>query len=291
MADNILIKNLLVRMIIGINDDERRNLQDVVINVKMEVDASTAGASDDIGDSVNYRTVAKRIIQLCEHSRFFLVEKLAQEIAALCLDDSRVQSVFVQVEKPNALRFAQSVGIEISRSRHQVAIRNMAYLGLGSNIDAPVHLREAVEQLGQQYTIWAISPVYESPALGSTGQANYLNAAVLIETGLSLTALRQALYDLETKLGRTRGQNKFAARTIDLDLALYNQVVADLDGHHIPHPTILTYPHLARTLADIAPGYIHPETGQPLAEIANKILIPELILRHDLSLRYSLDSM
>lgn len=285
MVDKILIKNLLVRMIIGINDDERRNLQDVIINVSMDVDTRIAGTSDDIEDSVNYRTVAKRIIQLTERSRFYLVEKLAQEIATLCFDDPRVQSVTLQVEKPNALRFAKSVGVEITRSRQQPAARNMAYIGLGSNIDPARHLREAVECLIQQFTVWAISPVYESPALGSIGQAHYLNAAVLVETALSPRSLQRALLEIETKLGRIKGQDKYAARTIDLDLVLYNQAVADIDGHHIPDPTILTYPHLARTMADIAPGLVHPETGQPLAEIAAKIQTTDLVLRQDISLR------
>lgn len=285
MADKILIKNLLVRMIIGINDDERRNLQDVIINVMMDVDTRMAGTSDDIDDSVNYRTVAKRIIQLTEHSRFYLVEKLAQEIATLCLDDPRVQSVSLQVEKPNALRFAKSVGVEITRSRQPPAARNLAYIGLGSNIDPVRHLREAVDCLGQEFKIWAISPVYESPALGSTGQAHFLNAAVLVETVLSPRALRRALMKIETKLGRIKGQDKYAARTIDLDLVLYNQVVADLDGHHIPDPTILTYPHLVRTLADIAPGLVHPVTGQPLAEIASDNQTTDVVLRQDIALR------
>jgi 2-amino-4-hydroxy-6-hydroxymethyldihydropteridine diphosphokinase len=282
MADRILVKNLLVRMIIGINDDERRNLQDVLINVAMEVDTSTAGASDDIEDSVNYRTVAKRIIQMAEHSRYFLVEKLAQEIANLCLDDHRVISATIQVEKPSALRFARSVGVEITRNRQLAAARNLAYIGLGSNIDPERHLPQAIQELKQQFTVWAISPVYESPAWGSIGQANYLNAAMLIETKLNPNELLTALREIETKLGRIRGQDKFAARTIDLDLVLYNHIIDVVDRHHIPDPTIVTYPHLARTLADIAPGYLHPITGQPLAEIAARIPATCLTLRPDI---------
>jgi dihydroneopterin aldolase / 2-amino-4-hydroxy-6-hydroxymethyldihydropteridine diphosphokinase len=285
MADKLFIKNLLVRMIIGINDDERRNLQDVVINVAMDVDTRSAGVSDDIENSVNYRTVAKRIIQLAENSRFYLVEKLAQEIATLCLDNPRVQSVTLQVEKPNALRFAKSVGVEITRYRQPLAVRNLAYIGLGSNIDPEHYLRKAIECLRQEFTIWAISPVYESPALGSTGQANYLNAAALVETSLSPYELLLSLREIETELGRIRRQDRYAARTIDLDLVLYNYIVAEFDGHRIPDPTILTYPHLARTLADMAPGYLHPETGQPLAEIANNIHIANLVLRQDIVLR------
>ena len=118
--DQITIKDLHLRTIIGINEEERRNRQDVLINIVMDVDMRRAGASDDIDDAVNYRTITKRIIQLVENSRFYLVEKMAAEIAVICLDDPRVERVRVTVEKPGALRFARSVGVAIERGRDDV---------------------------------------------------------------------------------------------------------------------------------------------------------------------------
>jgi FolB domain-containing protein len=115
--DKIHIKDLLLRTIIGINEEERRNRQDVLINIVLYGDTSAAGASDDIEDAVNYRTITKRIIKLVENSRFYLVEKMAAEIAAICLDDPRVERARVRVEKPGALRFARSVGVEVDRTR------------------------------------------------------------------------------------------------------------------------------------------------------------------------------
>ncbi len=120
MKDQIQIKNLLLRAIIGINDEERRNRQDVLINLTLFADTRPAGESDEITDAVNYRTITKRIIALVEASRFFLVEKMAAEIADLCLENPQVESVRVSVEKPGALRFAQSVGITIERGRNDV---------------------------------------------------------------------------------------------------------------------------------------------------------------------------
>jgi FolB domain-containing protein len=117
MTDRIYIKDLLLRTIIGINDEERHNRQDVLINIVLFADMRTAGASDDIKDAVNYRTITKQIIRLVEGSQFYLVEKLAAEIAAICLEDPRVERVTVRVEKPGALRFARSVGVEIDRTR------------------------------------------------------------------------------------------------------------------------------------------------------------------------------
>lgn len=117
MLDQILIQDLLLRTIIGINDEERRNKQDVLINIILWADTHTAGESDAIDDAVNYRTITKRVIALVEESQFFLVEKMAAEIAAICLGDPRVERARVRVEKPGALRFARSVGVEIERDR------------------------------------------------------------------------------------------------------------------------------------------------------------------------------
>ncbi len=117
MTDQIVIKDLLLRAIIGTEGDERVNRQDVLINITMQTDTRPAGISDDIADAVNYRTVTKQVIELVEHSQFFLVEKMAEEIARLCLADERVERVQVTVEKPTALRFASSVGISIERNR------------------------------------------------------------------------------------------------------------------------------------------------------------------------------
>ena len=117
MKDRIRIRDLHLRTIIGINDEERRARQDVLINIELRADTHAAGVSDDIEDAVNYRTITKRIINLVEDSQFYLVEKLAAEIASICLENARVERAIVRVEKPGALRFARSVGVEIDRDR------------------------------------------------------------------------------------------------------------------------------------------------------------------------------
>ena len=117
MPDRIIISDLFLRTIIGINDDERTNRQDVLVNLVLSVDTRTAGRSDDIADTVNYRTLTKDVIDLVEGSQFFLIEKLAEEIAQLCLRDDRVEDVTVTIGKPAALRFAKSVGVSIRRTR------------------------------------------------------------------------------------------------------------------------------------------------------------------------------
>ena len=116
--DQVFIRDLLIRGIVGINDDERTNRQDIVVNVTMAVDTRPAAKSDDIADAVNYRTISKAIIAHVEQGSPMLVERLAAEIAAICLEsDPRIAEVEVEVEKPGALRFADSVGVRIHRKR------------------------------------------------------------------------------------------------------------------------------------------------------------------------------
>jgi len=116
--DQIVIRDLLLRGIVGINPEERTRPQDILVNVTMWADTRPAAASDDIEDAVNYRTITKAIIAHIESGEPMLVERLVSEVADICLDaDPRVEEVEVAVEKPGALRFARSVGVVIRRSR------------------------------------------------------------------------------------------------------------------------------------------------------------------------------
>ena len=119
MPDQIHIRDLLVRGILGINDDERTNRQDIQLNITLDVDLRPAARSDDIADAVNYRTLTKQIIDHVESSACLLVERLADEVAQLCLADQRVTAAEVTIEKPGALRFARSVGVTVRRRRSE----------------------------------------------------------------------------------------------------------------------------------------------------------------------------
>lgn len=115
--DQIIIKDLVARGIIGVNDSEREKPQEILINIVMFADLNKAGESDDINDTANYRTVAKKAISHAETAKRFTVESLAADIARICLEEPAVMTVRVRVEKPGAVRFAKSVGVEIERAR------------------------------------------------------------------------------------------------------------------------------------------------------------------------------
>ncbi len=115
MMDQVLIKDLLVRGVIGVNDRERSQPQDILINVVLFTDAQKAGETDNIDDCVNYRSVTKNIFAYTEKANRYTVEALAADIVKICLEEANIQGVKVRVEKPGAVRFSRSVGVEIER--------------------------------------------------------------------------------------------------------------------------------------------------------------------------------
>lgn len=113
--DKVFIKDLLVRGIIGIRDWERDKPQDILINVIVFTDISQAAKSDDINDCVDYSALSKKIQSHAESAERLTVEALANDLAEICLKEKLVKKVNVKVEKPGAVRFAKSVGVEIER--------------------------------------------------------------------------------------------------------------------------------------------------------------------------------
>ncbi|NLC32073.1 MAG: dihydroneopterin aldolase [Clostridiales bacterium] len=115
--DRVMITNLVARGIIGLNEWEREKLQEIRINIELYGDFDQVGQSDDIKDGVNYRTVAKKVLSYAQTSGHFTVEALAANLARICLEEAGVEKVRMRVEKPGAVRFAESVGIEIERDQ------------------------------------------------------------------------------------------------------------------------------------------------------------------------------
>jgi len=115
--DQVFIKDLLARGIIGLNDWEREKEQDVLVNVTLFTPSFENMVNDDLSESVNYRTIAKNILSHISTSKRFTVEALANDLAKICLEDPKVVKVILRVEKPAAVRFSKSVGVEIERSK------------------------------------------------------------------------------------------------------------------------------------------------------------------------------
>lgn len=117
--DKVIIRDLLARGVIGVNDWERGIRQDILINIEAVTDTRRAAETDDIADCVSYSVLAKKVLAHTENAARFTVEALANDLAVICLAEKGVQRVTVRVEKPGVVRFAKSVGVEIERSREE----------------------------------------------------------------------------------------------------------------------------------------------------------------------------
>jgi D-erythro-7,8-dihydroneopterin triphosphate epimerase len=113
----IRIKNLRLRTVVGIQHWERKQPQDVIINVEMEFDGTKAIESDSIDDTVNYKEVKRAIIKEVENARYYLLDRLASQILEVVMKEQKVKRATVEVDKPQALRFADSVSVVCSSER------------------------------------------------------------------------------------------------------------------------------------------------------------------------------
>ncbi len=114
-SDKIVIENLRARGILGVDDWERTHRQDVVVTIELRADLREVGRTDRLEDTVNYRSVSKRVRRHIEKVERQTIEALAGDIAGFCLEEERVRAVTVRVDKPDALRGTGSVGVEVTR--------------------------------------------------------------------------------------------------------------------------------------------------------------------------------
>lgn len=115
--DKVIIQNLRVRGILGIHDWERVTPREIVINAEIFTDTGGAAVSDEIGDCVNYSEMAKKLRAHAESAARMTVERLANDLAEICLQERGVLGVRVRVDKPGAVPEAESVAVEVERGR------------------------------------------------------------------------------------------------------------------------------------------------------------------------------
>lgn len=113
----IKIENLRLRTIVGIYEWEKKARQDLVINVQLEFDGSKASKTDNIEDTVDYKIINKKIIEFVENGNFNLLERIAGGIIKIALENKNIDKVTVKIDKPGALRFADSVSITEIKER------------------------------------------------------------------------------------------------------------------------------------------------------------------------------
>jgi 2-amino-4-hydroxy-6-hydroxymethyldihydropteridine diphosphokinase len=147
----------------------------------------------------------------------------------------------------------------------------LAFISLGSNIEPEKNLLFGTRRLGELGRLIAVSTVYQNPAIGPTPQPDFLNAAALIETDHLAEIIRLHLRGIEADSGRVRTDDKYAPRTLDLDLCLLGTQITRCPEPSLPDPDLHTRAHLAVPLAELAPSFLHPITGETLQIIADRL--------------------
>ena len=139
------------------------------------------------------------------------------------------------------------------------------YLGLGSNVEPEKYLQLGIRELCLQFGVLEMSNIYRSKAVGFNG-ADFLNLVLGLDSDLSANEIHQAIEDIHGLAGRQRGESRFAARTLDIDLLLYDDLVIDVAPIRVPRADILKYSFVLGPLAEIASDLRHPETGRLITD-------------------------
>ncbi|HLP98109.1 MAG TPA: 2-amino-4-hydroxy-6-hydroxymethyldihydropteridine diphosphokinase [Sideroxyarcus sp.] len=165
-----------------------------------------------------------------------------------------------------------------------------AYIGIGSNIIPAANVRAALRSLARQTQLVGISTVYLTAALGRPEQQPYYNCVAAIETEMPPPVLKHILRNIENSQGRQRTEDKFAPRTIDLDLLVYGDLAIDAEGMRLPDPEILERPFLAIPLCELAPDMVLAGQNRRISEIAAGMAPMEMqpLLDYSLGLRKEL---
>jgi len=143
---------------------------------------------------------------------------------------------------------------------------SIAWLGLGSNVDAESHIRAGISELENQFGSVCLSPAYASTSVGFDGD-DFINLVARVETDMQPLELRQYLRDLEDHYDRKRNVPKFSDRSLDIDILLYDDLVLLSPLLEIPRAEILKFAHVLKPLADLEPDLIHPTELRSISDI------------------------
>jgi 2-amino-4-hydroxy-6-hydroxymethyldihydropteridine diphosphokinase len=143
---------------------------------------------------------------------------------------------------------------------------SIAWLGLGSNVNAENHIRAGIKELEKKFENVSLSPVYTSTAVGFDGN-DFINLVARVETELHPLELREYLRNLEDRYGRKRNVPKFSDRVLDIDILLYDDLVLRSPVLETPRGEIMKFAHVLKPLADLEPNLIHPIELRSMAEI------------------------
>ena len=277
--DRIRLSGVRGRGFHGVFEHERREGQEFVVDIELALDLGPAGASDDLGDTVNYGEIGAAALARIEGEPYDLIERLAELVADDVLAHPSVDEVTVTVHKPQApvgVPFGD-VTVSVTRRREPVPV----VVAVGANLPWG-HSRphetasSAVESLAHHPAVRVVasSALYDSEPVGGPQQPTYVNAVVLAHTSLSPTSLLRELHVVEAAFDRRR-EVRWGARTLDLDLVQYGDpaagtdVTSDLPRLTLPHPRAHERAFVLVPWLDVDPDAVLRQAGRavPVAEL------------------------
>ena len=242
-VDRIALRGVTATGFHGVYPDEKRDGQRFVVDAVLHLDLAPAAVSDDVVDTVHYGELADELVAAIERDPVDLIETLAERLAAVCLAREGVHRVELTVHKPEA-PIAVPFG-DVSVTVDRAAAPTRAVVALGANLGArAAALTDAVAAMAALpgTRVVAVSRWHDSIAVTETGpdpsKPGYLNGVALLDTALAPTHLLHHLLRIEREHGRDRGAHveRWADRTLDLDLIAYGDVTRDDPRLTLPHP-------------------------------------------------------
>lgn len=307
LEDRVFVRDLVINAFIGINPWERVDKQNILVNLTIFSgderlrQAATRHSQikmDYVSRPHNFRTIVRSITEYVSASSHKTVESLATSIARVAITQNGVDRIRVRVDKPSAIMFARSAGVEIERDRaffeaddKEVQVTpplpplkggetpisleegwHLAAIALGANLgDRFTSLERAVDVLHAHPAIRVVdtSFLYETPPMYVLDQPKFLNGAVRIATRLTPLELLRACQDIEFTLGRDKEHvPDKGPRSVDLDILLYDQLeVHDAPTLVIPHPLMKEREFVLRPLVDVLPHYEHPGASKTILQL------------------------
>lgn len=269
--DRITIRNLEIFANHGIFQEETRLGQKFMISADLYLDLREAGHTDNMQNSIHYGEVCHFMTEYLEEHTFGLIEAAAENLAReLLISQPRLREITLEIKKPWAPIGLpiETVSVEVTRGWHEVC------LSVGSNLgDKEATIRQAVSALEQNLQIRDVrlSSLIETKAYGKTDQPDFLNGAIAMETLLSPQELLAELHSIEAAAGRVR-EERWGARTLDLDILFYDDLVMDemMDEQNrltIPHIDLANRLFALEPLMGLCPGKVHPVYRKTVSDL------------------------
>ncbi|MXX64932.1 MAG: 2-amino-4-hydroxy-6-hydroxymethyldihydropteridine diphosphokinase [Acidimicrobiia bacterium] len=265
--DSIRLTGLRIPAFHGVFDHERQQGQIFVVDVTVRLDLAEAGRTDRLDTTIDYGALAHRIHHLVSEERWNLIERVAERVAEMVLEDDLVARVEVTIHKPEAPIEADFADVAVTLVRYRPSL---AAIALGSNRgDRSAHLLKALEGIKSLGRLMACSDVYETEPIGLTEQNAFFNAVVLVETRLAPAGLLDRLLQIEQDMGRQRTR-RWGPRIIDLDLILHGSTILSGPSVEVPHPRYRQRRFVLQPLVEVWPNASDPD-GTRIAELLDAV--------------------